>query len=346
MERLLSGAVPPFESPFGQVTSMGHTLYFPLPYRRPLRGHAGQHHVDGSVLRGSRRSRLLPDRNPHLWGAGRQRTSAPLLGRAGARARHHRAGGTELRERRPPAAPSPSGAPAAVTKPDRRARAPLRPPSSLPREAARSPSLRLFTDERDPDKLRTTYPGRDLRRTRRPSASRWSTSSAPGRDGTRIASLPLSVEADGTLLSRFPMPFHRQARIAITYQGPGSVDIGGTLAVERRRFDERSLAVSRPPPPAPGRARRGPSGTGTSPPWRAARPPGGNGPRRRESPRGRRGGAKATRRSSSTAKPFPASSAPAPRTTLATPGHRRRRSPTPITPRRAPPVPASAASSP
>src|SRR6185503_2556831 len=34
MGPLLSGALSPFEPPFGQVTSMGHTLYFPLPYRR------------------------------------------------------------------------------------------------------------------------------------------------------------------------------------------------------------------------------------------------------------------------------------------------------------------------
>jgi hypothetical protein len=52
------------------------------------------------------------------------------------------------------------------------------------------------------------------------------------------------------------MPFHRQARIVVAYDGPGTVDIGGTLAVEPRRFDGTSLlfhARRRPPETIPTR---------------------------------------------------------------------------------------------
>jgi hypothetical protein len=239
MARLLSGQVPPFVPPFGQVTAMGHSLYFPFPFRERC-----VVTVDSIVSKDPFSGKAI-DKLYYQIGT---RTYGPREAknvRSYSAAELERAGGTMARVARelrdgPPAARSPSGVAVAVEKttvaPGRSASATL----VAPPGGGVVTRLRLFTHERDPTKLRSTYlivTFDDEQTIQAPLVDFFGT----GPGWNPYSSLPMTVGADGTLLCRFPMPFRRRAHLEVRRQQPGGVEISGEVVVDPRPFDSDSL---------------------------------------------------------------------------------------------------------
>jgi hypothetical protein len=103
--------------------------------------------------------------------------------------------------------------------------------------------LRLFTAERDPARLRSTFLSvafDDEETVHAPLVDFFGT----GPGWNPYASLPLTVGADGWLVCRFPMPFRRRAVVSIYRHDkapPGAVEIAGEITVDPRRFAPDTL---------------------------------------------------------------------------------------------------------
>ena len=248
MDALLSGAVAPFTPPFGEVTSLGYTLYFPLPFRSrcvitldsitsvdPFSGRPVERlfyqvgyrrYSDG--VRGRVRS----------YSGAELARAAPALARVAA----------ALRTDQP--APVPGAAQARV--------APLTPAALRPGQAVTTrveappgggaiTELDVRTQERDPARLRGTiltvaFDGEET--VRAPLVDFFGTGPAL----TPTASLPFTVTEDGTLGCRFVMPFGRSAAITIARAaGQGAagdaVDVAGAVTVVPRAFTGAGRAL-------------------------------------------------------------------------------------------------------
>jgi hypothetical protein len=254
MGRLLAGALAPLSPPFGQVTAMGHTLYFPFPYRR---------HCTITVdsirsidpFTGKTLARLYYQIGYRTYGpeqaANVRSFSASELDRA--RPALARAAALMTGAAFPPA--STDARVVDLIRTEVAPGAPLQATWRAPPGGGRVTTLRLLTDERDPDKLRGTilamsFDGEET--VRLPLVDFFGT----GPGWNTYASLPMSVGADGALVCRFPMPFAREAKLSVTRDAPGAVAVSGALVVEAAPFGDDTLlfhAQRRPPESFPTR---------------------------------------------------------------------------------------------
>jgi hypothetical protein len=239
MSRLLSGEVEPFSPPFGQVTAMGFSLYFPFPYRRhvtvtvdsirstdPFTGKT----VDRFYYQVGYRTYAADQAvNVRSYGEAELGLARSALARAVARMNGASADLAPAGRRVLPIART-SVAPgvASVTTWD------------APPGGGCVSTLRLTSSERDPEKLGATqiaisFDGEDT--VRLPLVALFGT--GPGWNA--YASLPLTVGADGTLTCRFPMPFAKSGRLAITRAAPGAVDVAGAITIDPRPFGADAL---------------------------------------------------------------------------------------------------------
>ena len=244
MAALLSGEVMPFEVPFAQVTAMGFSLYFPIPYRShclvtldsitssdPFSGRPVEklyYQVGYRQYPASARPRVRP------YSADELARAAPAVARVAA----------ALRADAPVAHP---GTQQPVPIGDAR----LRPGQDISTRVAAPPGggaislLRLTTPERDPARLRDTilklaFDG--VETVRAPLLDFFGT--GPGL--TPTASLPFTVAADGTLLCRFVMPFATSATVTVArLAGTDDVPVAlsGALTVAARPFAGDGRAV-------------------------------------------------------------------------------------------------------
>ena len=109
-----------------------------------------------------------------------------------------------------------------------------------PAGGARITELRLATSERAPEKLRST--------TLTITFDDEETVSAPlvtffgtGPDLVPYRSLPMSIEPDGTLICRFPMPFRKRAVVRVSRDGDGAAELHGSVTVDAAAFDAASM---------------------------------------------------------------------------------------------------------
>jgi len=235
MARLLGGELAPFSPPFGQVTAMGYSLYFPFPYRR---------HCTITVDTIRSIDPFSGKTVPRLFFQIGYRTYAADQA---ARVRPYAEGELALAraaiERAAVAMTAPSAPPGRTVELARTAVAPgvpLEATWDAPPGGGRVTTLRLATSERDPAKLRATtlalsFDGEET--VRAPLVDFFGT--GPGWNG--YASLPMTVDADGTLICRFPMPFAKGGRLSVTREAPGAVDVRGALTIDAAPFDERTL---------------------------------------------------------------------------------------------------------
>jgi hypothetical protein len=123
---------------------------------------------------------------------------------------------------------------------------PARPSRPDPRRAGTPggviSQLRLFTDERDPTRLRSTvlsiaFDGEET--VRAPLVDFFGT----GPGWNPYSSLPMTVGADGSLACRFAMPFRHGAILSIVRDrgATGAVAIRGQIDVDPRPFGSNSL---------------------------------------------------------------------------------------------------------
>jgi len=239
MGKLLGGEVPPFFPPFGQVTAMGFSLYFPFPYRRhctitvdsiqstdPFTGRT----VDRLFYQvGYRTYAVDQAANVRSYGAAELARARTTIARAAVDMRGGATAATPAGRRIIPIART-SVAPGA----------PLEVAWDAPAGGGRISALRLSSGERDPDKLRGTvlamsFDGEETVRV--PLVDFFGT--GPGWNAT--TSLPMTVGEDGTLACRFPMPFAKRATFSVTRDAPGAVDLAGALTVDPAPFDGGSL---------------------------------------------------------------------------------------------------------
>lgn len=249
---LLSGQVMPFESPFAQVTAMGFSLYFPLPFRShclitldsitsmdPFSGRPVEklyYQVGYRQYPDGARPRVRAYSSDELARA------APAVARVAAALRDDVPAPREGMERVvtiPPAALRPGQE--AVTRLD------------APPGGGAITNLRFTTSERDPARLRGTvlsiaFDG--VETVRAPLVDFFGT--GPGWNPT--ASLPFTVAEDGTLSCRFVMPFGASAVVTVARE-PGNDDapvaIAGAVTVWARPFqgDGQALFHARFRPP-------------------------------------------------------------------------------------------------
>jgi hypothetical protein len=258
MARLLGGDVAPLAPPFGQITAMGYSLYFPFPYRR---------HCTVTVdsirstdpFSGKTVARLFyqigyrtyaPDQaaNVRSFDAAELERAGPAIARAAAAMNGENARGAP--------APAPAGRrivalPRTAVAPG----APLEATWDAPPGGGRVTTLRLKSSERDPERLRATVLAMSFdgeATVRVPLVDFFGT--GPGWNA--YASLPMTVGADGALTCRFPMPFAKRGRLSVTRDAPGAVDVAGALTIDPAPWDDDTFlfhARRRPPETFPTR---------------------------------------------------------------------------------------------
>jgi len=242
MGALLAGRVEPFLPPFAQVTAMGHSLYFPFPFRKrclvtidtldsvdPFSGRV----VDKVYYQiGWRQYVGALDEQLRPFSGDEVARARPALARVAA----------ALAANRPleaDPAPARTTIPIAPAKVD-----PSRPSITTvdaPAGGGLIRRLRLTTPERDPERLRATvvaisFDGEET--VRAPLTDLFG--SSPGLNP--YDSLPFTVARDGTLTSRFPMPFRSRAVVTVAWPmaagtpTPPPVEISGEIVVEPRAF--------------------------------------------------------------------------------------------------------------
>ena len=243
MGALLSGEVTPFQPPFAQVTSMGATLYFPIPFRRHCTI------TTDSIVSVDPFTRRPVDRLYYQVGYVQFDPAAAPRVRSYAGSELERARALLEQTRSLLAGPSPADEPV---------RTPRLSVTAIPRQTverghslalgltAPSPaggaisSLRLRTSERDPIKLAATtlvlsFDGEETVRV--PLTSLFGT--GPGLNA--FATWPVAIDGDGQMRSAFVMPFHAEARLAIVHEAEGAIDLEGEVGVEPWAFDDKSL---------------------------------------------------------------------------------------------------------
>jgi len=109
-----------------------------------------------------------------------------------------------------------------------------------PRGGGRVTELRLATTDRLADRLRAT--------TLRLAFDGVETAAAPlvaffgtSPEVVPYRSLPMVVEPDGTLVCRFPMPFHDRAVVTVARAAAGSAELRGRVTVDAAAFDDAAL---------------------------------------------------------------------------------------------------------
>jgi hypothetical protein len=239
MSRLLDGEVVPFSPPFGQVTAMGFSLYFPFPYRRhctiTVDSIQSRDPFTGKTLDrfyyqvGYRTYATDQATNVRPYSASEVDTARTAIAHAAANMN----GG------------APTGAPAgrkvtAIARTSVAPGAPFEATWEAPAGGGQISTLRLASNERDPAKLRGTtivmnFDGEQTVRV--PLVDFFGT--GPGWNA--YTSLPMTVGQDGTLTCRFPMPFARRVTVSISRDAPGGIDISGTITVDPAPFDRGSL---------------------------------------------------------------------------------------------------------
>ena len=319
MTDLLSGKHPLLPVPIGAGLSQGWNLYLPMPYAKSCKvtcDKGGQYYhvnyrtypagtaVTSFTLRATQGSPSRPRRNsPSGWLRRALRRRLPgrrLLPRP-------------LTPRWPPARasslPRQSGPRAVV-----RFRARVKSPEDQIEAALRAVVVRMtFDGEQTVEAPLGDFFG-----------------AAPGVNP--FASLPLGVEKDGWMYCHWVMPFEKSAEITLANLGKSPVSVEGLLS---------AAPWNGPTPRCTSTPGGGPSSTCHAadaglelPRPRRARACSAAWPSA-STTQSRTGGAKAMRRSTSTARHSPAISAPARKTTTATPGAARSDSPTPTTTSRA-----------
>jgi hypothetical protein len=240
MAALLSGGVSPFVAPFGQVTARGYSLYFPIPYRSRCVVTVDSI-VSPDPFNGRPTAKLYYQIGTRAYrpaAAGDLRPYAPaeLVRAGGALART--AG--LLREGLPAPGPRPGRRTIALPTSTLDHQHPVTLTVSAPEGGGRLTELRLATNERAPDKLRSTtltiaFDGEE-------------TVSAPlveffgtGPEIVPYRSLPMLIEPDGTLVCRFPMPFRQRAVLGISREGSGSAELHGSVTVDAAPFDTSTM---------------------------------------------------------------------------------------------------------
>jgi hypothetical protein len=237
MDKLLSGQIAPFTPPFGQVTAMGYSLYFPFPYKKhcvvtvdsivsidPFSGQpvdklyfqigTRRYHADALASSGAKFrafSHAEVDR------------AQPTIARVGEELRH-------------PAGDFGAIASGAVLD----ERHPFKKVIRAPSGGGVLTDFVLNTAERDPVVLRTTvlsisFDGEET--VRAPLVDFFGT----GPGWNPYAALPLSVGPDGSLHCRFPMPFRREAVIKVERATPGESVFGADFTVRPQPFDRDTL---------------------------------------------------------------------------------------------------------
>ena len=263
MGPLLGGQLDPFRPPFAQVTAMGHSLYFPFPFRKrclvtidtldsidPFSGRV----VDKVYYQiGWRQYVGARDDQVRAFSGAEVARARPAMARVAA----------ALAANRPLEA---DPAPARTTIPLTAAQVDPSRPSVTTIEAPAGGGLirrlRLTTPERDPERLRAivvaiSFDGEEA--VRAPLTDLFG--SSPGLNA--YESLPLTIADDGTLTSRFPMPFRSRAVVTVARPAtsgapsPPAVAISGEIVIEPRAFaPETTLlfhARDRPPTALPTR---------------------------------------------------------------------------------------------
>ena len=240
MAALLGGEVSPFVNPLAQVTARGYNLYFPFPYRSrcvvtidsivspdPF---SGRPTTKVYYQIGYRTYRPAAAGNVRPYADGELQRAGGAIGRVAALLRD--------------GLPEPAAAPL-------RRRIEL-PPTPLDRDhpsvtdviasagGGRITELRLHTSERLPDALRATMlrlEFDDVETVALPLIELFGISP----EIVPYRSLPMVVEPDGTLVCRFPMPFHQRARVSVSRQGAGSAELSGRITVDAAPFDASTL---------------------------------------------------------------------------------------------------------
>ena len=240
MAGLLSGEIPPFVSPFGQVTARGYSLYFPFPFRSRCVVTVDSI-VSPDPFSGRPTAKLYYQigtraYRPAAAGDLRNYSAAELTRASGAIART----AALLRDGLP--TPSPRPGRQTITLPtttlDREHPVSLTVPA--PEGGGRLTELRLATSERAPEKLSSTtltlaFDGDET--VSAPLVAFFGTSP----DIVPYRSLPMIIEPDGTLVCRFPMPFRKRAVVRISRKGAGAAELHGSVTVDAAAFDAASL---------------------------------------------------------------------------------------------------------
>ncbi|HSS40170.1 MAG TPA: glycoside hydrolase family 172 protein [Polyangia bacterium] len=238
-ESLLRGEVAPFVAPLAHVTARGYNLYFPIPYRSrclvtvdsivavdPFSGHPTAklyYQIGYRTYPAAAAARVRP------YDAAEVTRALGTLGRVAAVLRD---GPPELAPRagravvEVPATTVSSGHAATIAIP-------------APSGGGQLSELRLVTAERSPDRLAETtlsiaFDGEET--VRAPLVAFFGT----GHGWNAYTSLPMTVGGDGTLSSRFVMPFGKRAVITIASQGPG-LAVSGRAVVDARPFGPDAL---------------------------------------------------------------------------------------------------------
>lgn len=272
MGALLDGRVEPFDPPFGQVTALGHSLYFPFPFRKrclvtldsidsidPFSGRTVDklyYQIGYRVYAGARPEQVRP------FSAAEVLRAHPALERVAAALTAGRplepeppfdaASTTATVERTLVDSTHSSVTTVGVPPPLRGGHAGAARPKGSPAGGILR-TLRLSTPERDPARLRATtltitFDGEET--VRAPLSDFFG--SGPGWNPYQ--SLPLTVGADGTLACRFRMPFHSRAIVTIARAAPAAaaegdasarpwppLEISGTITVGAAPFSEDTL---------------------------------------------------------------------------------------------------------
>jgi hypothetical protein len=268
MGALLGGRVEPFTAPFGQVTAMGHSLYFPFPFRQrclvtldsidsidPFSGRTIDklyYQIGYRAYAGARAEQVRPfsaaevlraraalERVATALTSGRPFESTPPPGSAGTTVTIERA----LVDSTHPSVTIVDGL-RLLGRGSRDVAARAAPAGGVIR------TLRLTTPERDPARLRATtlsitFDGEET--VRAPLADFFG--SGPGWNP--YVSLPMTIGADGTLACRFRMPFRARAivtiaRAAVDEANAGAppwppLEISGAVTVDAAPFTDASL---------------------------------------------------------------------------------------------------------
>jgi hypothetical protein len=237
---LLGGERAPFVAPLAHVTGRGYNLYFPFPYRSRCLVTLDSI-VSPDPFSGRPIAKLY-----YQIGYRTYRPAAAKDVRPYAASELDRAGGAIGRV----AAILRDGLPAPASQPGRTANDILpttvdaQHPSvtalSAPAGGGRVTELRLATTERQPDRLRATMLRLEFDGAR--------TVTVPlieffglGSEMVPYRSLPMIVEPDGTLVCRFPMPFHKRAVITVSRAGTGAAELRGRITVDAAPFGDESL---------------------------------------------------------------------------------------------------------
>jgi D-arabinan exo alpha-(1,3)/(1,5)-arabinofuranosidase (non-reducing end) len=240
MAALLSGEVPPFAPPFGQITARGYSLYFPIPYRTRCVVTVDSI-VSPDPFNGRPTAKLY-----YQVGYRSYRPEAAADVRPYATNELARAGGAIartaalLRDGLPPPSPRPDRHTIALPTGTLDRQHPVSLTVRAPAGGGRLTELRLATSERAPDKLRSTtltlaFDGEET--VSAPLVAFFGTSPeiAPYR------SLPMVIEPDGTMVCRFPMPFRNRAVLRVSRDSDGAAELHGSVTVDAAAFDGASM---------------------------------------------------------------------------------------------------------